>query len=124
METASAFLDSGQFNNAAQNQRVAEQQLRDVENQIQQAGNTPVIWYDTFNHSEYPTYTAADEAIKIDTYAKKQNGKVEDLGVTGFHKFYDEHDGWQQVIQLQIGDTLRTDHGDVTVAEADLVGSA
>jgi autotransporter-associated beta strand protein len=44
--------------------------------QIQQAGNTSTIWYDTFNHSEYPTYSAADEAIKIDNYAKSKNGNV------------------------------------------------
>src|SRR6478752_2099535 len=44
--------------------------------QIQQAGNTSVIWYDTFNHSEYPSYSAADEAAKIDSYAKSKNGNV------------------------------------------------
>ncbi|HVT29264.1 MAG TPA: autotransporter-associated beta strand repeat-containing protein, partial [Lacipirellulaceae bacterium] len=44
--------------------------------QIQQAGNTSVIWYDSFNHNEYGTYSAADEAAKIDNYAKKQNGNV------------------------------------------------
>ena len=44
--------------------------------QIQQAGNTSIIWYDTFNHSEYPTYSAADEAAKIDTYAKSKNGNA------------------------------------------------
>ena len=36
-ETASNFLDSGQLNYAALNQNGAEQQLRELENQIQQA---------------------------------------------------------------------------------------
>ena len=44
--------------------------------QIQQAGNTSVIWYDTFNQNEYPAYSAADEAAKIDSYAKSKNGNV------------------------------------------------
>ncbi len=44
--------------------------------QISQAGNTSVIWYDSFNKNEYPAYNAADEAAKIDSYAKSKNGNV------------------------------------------------
>jgi autotransporter-associated beta strand protein len=44
--------------------------------QIAQAGNTSVIWYDSFNKNEFPTYDAAAEAAKIDTYAKSKNGNV------------------------------------------------
>jgi autotransporter-associated beta strand protein len=44
--------------------------------QISQAGNISVIWYDSFNKNEYPAYNAADEAAKIDSYAKSKNGNV------------------------------------------------
>jgi len=44
--------------------------------QIAGAGNTAVIWYDSFNKNEYPAYNATDEAAKIDTYAKSKNGNV------------------------------------------------
>ncbi len=44
--------------------------------QISQAGNTSVIWYDSFNKNEYPAFNAADEAAKIDSYAKSKNGNV------------------------------------------------
>jgi hypothetical protein len=41
--------------------------------------------------------------------------------VTGYHKFYDEADGWQQVVQLDVGDTLRTRAGDVEVLAVERV---
>src|SRR4051794_37904832 len=44
--------------------------------QITAAGNTSVIWYDSFNKNEFPTYTATQEAAKIDNYAKAQNANV------------------------------------------------
>jgi hypothetical protein len=45
------------------------------------------------------------------------DGDVNTLGVTGYHKFYDEADGWQQVAELQLGDVLRTQAGQVEVID-------
>ncbi len=44
--------------------------------QMAQAGNTPVIWYDSFNKNEYPANTAAQEASNIDSYASNHNNGV------------------------------------------------
>ena len=46
---------------------------------------------------------------------KNASGETETLGVTGYHRFYDETNGWTQTQNLQIGETLRGDHGDLTV---------
>ena len=49
---------------------------------------------------------------------KNATGQTDTLGVTGYHKFYDEAEGWQSVCDLTIGDTLRGRDGNVvTVAE-------
>ena len=42
-------------------------------------------------------------------------GEIDTLGVTGYHRFFDETDGWQQVVELQLGDVLRTQAGPVEV---------
>lgn len=39
--------------------------------------------------------------------AANADGELETLGVTGWHKFYDEAEGWQSASELTIGDTLR-----------------
>jgi RHS repeat-associated protein len=42
-------------------------------------------------------------------------GNTETLGVSGTHRFYDESSGWTHVQDLHLGETLRGDHGDLTV---------
>ncbi len=53
----------------------------------------------------------------FDLTVRDEEGAENALGVTGYHKFYDEADGWQQVAQLQLGDVLRTQDGDVQVVD-------
>jgi hypothetical protein len=43
------------------------------------------------------------------------SGQTETLGVTGYHRFYDESLGWIQVQNLHDGEVLRGDHEDLTV---------
>ncbi len=43
------------------------------------------------------------------------SGITDNLGVTGYHRFYDEAKGWTDVQDLYVGEILRGDHGDVTV---------
>jgi hypothetical protein len=38
-------------------------------------------------------------------------GEAETLGVTGHHKFYDQAQGWQSVVDLTVGDSLRGQDG-------------
>ena len=46
---------------------------------------------------------------------KNAAGVTETLGVSGYHRFYDEIAGWTQVQNLQVREVLRGDHGDLTV---------
>jgi hypothetical protein len=43
-------------------------------------------------------------------------GHMDNLGVTGWHKFYTEDRGWVSASELYLGETVRTAHGDVMVA--------
>jgi hypothetical protein len=46
---------------------------------------------------------------------KNEAGKTETLGVTGYHRFYDVNAGWVDVQSMYNGETVRGDHGDLTV---------
>ncbi len=43
----------------------------------------------------------------FDLTVRNAQGDLETLGVTGWHKFYDEAEGWQSASELDLGDTLR-----------------
>jgi RHS repeat-associated protein len=49
---------------------------------------------------------------------KDASGKTETLGVTGYHRFYDQASGWTEVQNLYSGETLRGANGSLTVVSA------
>jgi Pretoxin HINT domain len=46
-------------------------------------------------------------------------GDADTLGVTGYHRFYTEDRGWVVVSELNLGEVIRSAHGDVVVTRVE-----